>query len=106
LRLCLPKGADDVLKFLKLKFLVVIPFHFLHLCFENFFFFHFWEKNILNKCPKSYLVLKNQKFCPHFKSVLFRLTYSSPIMTQRKYFHVFFYQLHLYNYKHLISSAT
>lgn len=37
------------------------------------FILRFWEKNILNKCPKSYLVLKkSQNSCPHFKSVFFR----------------------------------
>lgn len=36
-------------------------------CFENFFFLHFWEKNILNKCSKSYLVLKLSKFLSSFQ---------------------------------------
>ena len=75
--LCALKEVDEVLKSLEQTGLLLRSAFYTSGC-ENFFFFlHFWEKNILSKCSKSYLVLKHSRFLPSFPVCLVRLTYSS-----------------------------
>lgn len=65
---CLSKG-DEVLKSLQWTRLLFFS-TFYTSGFEDFFLLHFWEKSILNKCPKFYLVLKTSKFLPSFQICL------------------------------------
>lgn len=80
---CVCPEAGEVLKFLECIQLLVLPTSYTS-CFMNFFFFHFWEKNIL-KCSKSYSVSQTSKFLPSFQICLFQ-AYSLPISDPEKVF--------------------
>lgn len=51
---------------------VVITLNFLYFLLSEFFLLPFWEKNILNKCSGSSLVLKHSKSLLLFRICLFQ----------------------------------